>query len=403
MKTPGFISLVVLACSLVVVAKGYEGCEGLYDYLEPEDGNFCEQVYRLPSDMKEAYQDNVVLRMICFPSFNSEFVVGIRQREWKYSVFLIRRRDRKEKSDTVRKADGKVVSRNETNAIAKLRTEVPANVGEIDVEKISAPIDRDTAGLIEDVWTRMLALIRYPPQYLGGCDGETYHFSMGAKGSPRGGGKIWSPPEHTNCGLLVDVGCLLLRYAEAEPEKRDSILHLINARVRSLQADLKIADAANTVTVQTVKDAVAKIRAHNMIERLSDGTFSLWIKGLKSQNLDFLKGLPFSAVQFEDSKALTELTFAKGMPIRRLILNGTGVSDLTPLSGMRIVRLSICDSPVSNLAPLKGMPLRAINLNRTKVTDISPLRGMALVKVSMEDTPIQDISPLEGMLILKKA
>jgi hypothetical protein len=43
---------------------------------------------------------------------------------------------------------------------------------------------------------------------------------------------------------------------------------------------------------------------------------------------------------------------------------------------------------------LKGMPLQRLEMHYTQVSDLSPLRGMALTTLYCLYTPVSDLSPL---------
>lgn len=90
----------------------------------------------------------------------------------------------------------------------------------------------------------------------------------------------------------------------------------------------------------------------------------------------------------------------KGLPLKRLNLNSSRVSDLLPLKGMPLIELEIQSTEVKDLSPLNGAPLAVLNLRYTFITDLGPLRGMPLNHLNLGyncpnmQRPL-DLSPLE--------
>ena len=85
------------------------------------------------------------------------------------------------------------------------------------------------------------------------------------------------------------------------------------------------------------------------------------------------------------------------MPLKKLYLQNTPVSDLSPVAGMQLESLHVSGTEVTDLSPLKGMPLGSLNLNGTKVTDLSVLSGMPLFHLRLHQCPnIVDLSPLKS-------
>ncbi len=92
------------------------------------------------------------------------------------------------------------------------------------------------------------------------------------------------------------------------------------------------------------------------------------------------------------------------MPLDKLYLEWTKVTDLSPLTNCPIRYMSIIGTQVSNLMPLAGMPLKALFLQDSSVTDLSPLSGCPLeFLVYSESTvtngikAIREISTLEAI------
>jgi hypothetical protein len=113
----------------------------------------------------------------------------------------------------------------------------------VTIKRSRAPLDRDTAELLNKTWRRMLLTTRYPKKYRHGKDGVTYHFSRYVRGinDPLMGfeqGQIWSPEEDSPCKVLVAIGEDLKTYALAPPEDRDKVRKEIRVKLDQLDAKL---------------------------------------------------------------------------------------------------------------------------------------------------------------------
>lgn len=59
-------------------------------------------------------------------------------------------------------------------------------------------------------------------------------------------------------------------------------------------------------------------------------------------------------------------------------------ADLAPRQGLRLTKLNIAMNPRGcDLSPHRGMPLRSLNLQGTGVTDLSAIRGLSLEEFSL--------------------
>ncbi|MEP6672131.1 MAG: protein kinase [Chthoniobacter sp.] len=96
--------------------------------------------------------------------------------------------------------------------------------------------------------------------------------------------------------------------------------------------------------------------------------------------------------------AMPDLSSMSGLPIRRLVIRGTGATVLTPLSGMPLVSLDASENPLSNLAPLSACPaLKILDIHGTNVADLRPLAALKLERLVAAGTHVQDIATLRGL------
>jgi Leucine-rich repeat (LRR) protein len=155
------------------------------------------------------------------------------------------------------------------------------------------------------------------------------------------------------------------------------------------------------------------------MRRLEDGTLYLGFWGRPLRDLGVLRGEPVSELGL-DGTLVTDFTPLAEMPLRKLLVRETSVSDLSflraSLCGSTIEELwlwrtkvadlspiaqcaalkmlDLHSTPVMDLAPLRGLNLRELRLGSTRVSDLSPLVGMPLEKLYLEKTDVTDIAPL---------
>ena len=94
------------------------------------------------------------------------------------------------------------------------------------------------------------------------------------------------------------------------------------------------------------------------------------------------------------------LLIPEGLPVSCLILNGCKeVSDISPLAGLPLHRLDIAGTRVSNLRPLVKSPLEYLNARNCPIKDLSPLHGRPLTSLVIDGTEVRDLAPLKGALL----
>ncbi|MFH0954161.1 MAG: protein kinase, partial [Verrucomicrobiota bacterium] len=98
---------------------------------------------------------------------------------------------------------------------------------------------------------------------------------------------------------------------------------------------------------------------------------------------------------------LVSIAPLQGLPITKLNLAKTKVSDLSPLRRMPLVSLNLNDCKVEQIDDLEGMPLEELNLAGCKVKNIRVLKGMPLKDLNLSGNLVDVVSTL-GELPLKK-
>ena len=121
------------------------------------------------------------------------------------------------------------------------------------------------------------------------------------------------------------------------------------------------------------------------------------LAGAGVQSIEALEGLPLRVLDLGFCQNIQDISVLAGMPLKKLILEGTSVADLTPLKGMSLEILHLQDTPVTDLSVIDGMPLKQLNLKGVSVSDVAPFAQMPLSTLWLLETDVTDISPLSGM------
>lgn len=255
------INRVALLLACVAVAGCRTTYERMYERafreaqrnLEPEPGilaEFDSYYYKVGALFSRGYENDVVFRMVCIPSFEPEWMVGIREDGETYTAFVLRPEIHIWKTELIPMYEsgqikrivtdekGEVMAQIASNDIARLKSEVPKDFRKIGVAEKSEAIDAETARLLAELWSGMLLAARHPRETSAGLDGVTYHFSMLIPGQAIASGKIWTPSPDTRTGMLSTLGELLAAYVDAAPDKRQDILKEIRRTARNLHRKL---------------------------------------------------------------------------------------------------------------------------------------------------------------------
>lgn len=210
---------VLLAC---VLAAGCQTADerawiAAQHYLEPELGILAgrDSSYegRLVALFSKGYESDVVFRMVCIPSFELEWLVGIRKSGGTCRAFVLR----------------------PDSQIWMTKSMTFEEIGQIRVTETSAEFDVQTGKLLADLWSGMLLSARHPPRLIIGVDGVGYHFSMYIPGHGPASGKTWSPAPDSRTGLLAALGRSLAEYVDVPPERKPEVLAEIRRTAERLR------------------------------------------------------------------------------------------------------------------------------------------------------------------------
>lgn len=208
------------------------------DHLEPEDSTFSsdfsnEYHNQVVTYFRSGFDDKVILRSIVLPSFEPEYMVGIKKVDAGYSVFYDRPEVQLWAYDYVFNLKQKELEEIKSEYPAeyeeklnKLKQQYPKNI--LDAKHVSCekPIDKNLAKDIHFIWIEMLLKTKYSRESHLGRDGVTYHFSginylfeqeqddlkvlMRFNGVYAG--KVWSPEPKFKTGKLVEISDLMVDY-----------------------------------------------------------------------------------------------------------------------------------------------------------------------------------------------
>src|SRR5262245_46182558 len=204
------------------------------DHLEPEDslfsgGVFLEDYTKMVLEaLGEAYDKDVIVRMVAFPSFHPEFAVAIRESSGTYTVLRVspekqlwayKTKDLM-KSGQIEKITESGQHVKPKDEIGKIEREYPPNFRDVPIMKCSVPIDAPIVNDIRRAWERMLLNTRYATDARLGMDGTEYHCSM-PRAMSRGtcAGKTWSPPKDSPPWQLVEIANSLGDYCLKESDR----------------------------------------------------------------------------------------------------------------------------------------------------------------------------------------
>ena len=135
------------------------------------------------------------------------------------------------------------------------------------------------------------------------------------------------------------------------------------------------------------------------------------LKGLPLRRIDLgftyvsdlspLTGMPLESLVLENTN-VADLSMLQGMPLKVLKIQNTKVTDFGFLDGMKLTYFNVLNLPFNDLNALRDMPLNTLWLTGSKVTDLAALSGCRIVSLDVERTEVGDLAPLATMSGLKR-
>jgi hypothetical protein len=202
---------------------------------EPSDTQYDAMVRRV---LARSFLPEVSIRMLCLPSFETEWATGLRNTDNGTVAFFERAKDsvwstrhfELERSGQIRAYDsnGRELSMAERYPKGGPRLETIA------VEYLEVHVDRETTDLLREVWSSALADTRIPDPGDGdlGLDGVSYYFS---KGPQTALGRAWSPEKDSAMAALVAVSNRLADLARTDGEGRSAALVALRVAAHTFQ------------------------------------------------------------------------------------------------------------------------------------------------------------------------
>jgi hypothetical protein len=203
------------------------------DHLEPGAGDFessagVEWLVRYRALIRAALLDPYPERscqMVCLPSFRSEYAVFVTCVDGELRI-VSRVANTNLWGRHMYAEDDAGVLRPDLPVLSSVQANLRHNV-----EEASGAISPDTLGLLDDLWTRMLADSR-PSFRGGGLDGVTYHFTNRHISAEK-----HSPTPKSLPGRLVAVADTMVKLAESKgaPRLQNDLVIEVRSLLRALK------------------------------------------------------------------------------------------------------------------------------------------------------------------------
>jgi len=217
-----------------------------YDF----DKDYEENVVQVLFD---AFNHTVVARVVVYPSFQPEYVVGLVLNDKKYGLLHLEPSVQLysfEALEIIKAGGYKPLDDPDGSkhaaSIRELQDQLPASRDDVVIERCEREISETMGAKLYNLWSEMLFRTRYPDlrpadpeskaQMINlGIDGVRYHFSFDHPGIVLAG-NIWSPRPESNTGQFVSITNLMKEACHAEDNEK--ILTEIERRVDDLMTTL---------------------------------------------------------------------------------------------------------------------------------------------------------------------
>lgn len=210
------------------------------DHLTPSASSLEDYQALVRTVLRDAFDPSVRVRAIAEPSFQPEFVVGIREQANQFEIFFIQPSRQlwgyttlqmlKTGEIRVQKADG---SPGTQEAIARLQAKLPPDPKTLTLERCEVGVDPELAHRVIEDWTRMLDGIAPKDRSDGQImDGVNTYFSMPGKPAE---GEAVSPDQNSKPGMLVDMAYAMRNYCRTrDPARLANLQRLSSALLDAL-------------------------------------------------------------------------------------------------------------------------------------------------------------------------
>lgn len=109
---------------------------------------------------------------------------------------------------------------------------------------------------------------------------------------------------------------------------------------------------------------------------------TLWLNQTKVTDLSPLDGMPIVKLNLCGTQ-VEDISVVQSLPLNTIWLRDVPVKDFSPLEGLFLESIDAQGTSFgdADLARLKGMPLKRLNIAGTKVTDLTPLKSLQLTRL----------------------
>ncbi|MCW1916955.1 protein kinase [Luteolibacter sp. GHJ8] len=128
-----------------------------------------------------------------------------------------------------------------------------------------------------------------------------------------------------------------------------------------------------------------------------DGQLELDLSDTAIAELSPIADMPIRVLNLRNCEHLKSIAPLQGMPLRSLILDGSGVTDLSPLKELKLEDLSIAGTGVTDLTPLAGSSLVRLDCSDIPASSFSPLAQTGLETLSLAGTSVGELWFLRGL------
>ncbi|WP_367872756.1 protein kinase [Luteolibacter sp. Populi] len=129
----------------------------------------------------------------------------------------------------------------------------------------------------------------------------------------------------------------------------------------------------------------------------ADGQFELDLSDTSIADLGPISEMPISVLNLRKCGHIEDLEPLRKMPLRTLVLDGSGVVDLAPLKALKLEELSLAGTGVLDLSPLADSTLLRLDCSDIPAISFSALAQTRLETLSLAGTQVGDLWFLRGL------
>jgi len=257
------LAIVLSAALLATSAVAQEHLVPEQSVFPDYSADFGEYNSLVASAFKEAFDRNVLARVIAIPSFRREYAIWLKRTGNAYTVYFLEPTVQlwghpslkmlESGQEGILNKDG--TSRRDEEGIARLKAELPADPRDVKFNRCEIRIEESLGDRLVRAWTAMLLQTHYdevPTQIDADgtvlqtvtvhADGDTFHFSMPYADPLELEGYAWSPDTNSKTGKFVAITNTMKKLCEMKDRKLEQQL--------SRQADELLAQLPELKTIK---------------------------------------------------------------------------------------------------------------------------------------------------------